>query len=139
MCAICNKCLFDANYDMCLVDFVNDVNVRSKSKSKRNKKKKAWKPTGKVFTNVGYKWKPTGRFFTIVGTSCPLTRITPKKIVYLKETTSKSVETLKPDIKVYGRRPKQLKSVDVPSSSSLVNDRLSRSSSGIWTLDVQNI
>ncbi|GJT58510.1 retrovirus-related pol polyprotein from transposon TNT 1-94 [Tanacetum coccineum] len=150
MCAICNKCLFDANYDMCLVDFVNDVNVRSKSKSKRNKKKKAWKPTGKVFTNVGYKWKPTGRFFTIVGTSFPLTRITPKKIVHLKETTSKSVETPKPDIKVYGKRPKQLKSVgsskkakiveskiannsepihlwgsnatDVPSSSSLVND-----------------
>ncbi|GJX49532.1 hypothetical protein Tco_0276377 [Tanacetum coccineum] len=41
ICAICNKCLFDANHDMCLVDFVNDVNVRSKSKSKRNKKRKA--------------------------------------------------------------------------------------------------
>ncbi|GJY07445.1 hypothetical protein Tco_0374499 [Tanacetum coccineum] len=27
MCAICNKFLFDANHDMCLVDFVNDVNV----------------------------------------------------------------------------------------------------------------
>ncbi|GJX91043.1 integrase, catalytic region, zinc finger, CCHC-type containing protein [Tanacetum coccineum] len=26
MCAICNKCLFNANHDMCLVDFVNDVN-----------------------------------------------------------------------------------------------------------------
>ncbi|GKC37298.1 integrase, catalytic region, zinc finger, CCHC-type containing protein, partial [Tanacetum coccineum] len=82
-----------------------------------------------------YKWKPTGRFFTIVGSSCPLTRITPKKIVHLKETTSKSVETPKPDIKVYSRRPKQLKSVgsnatDVPSSFSLVNDRFSRSSSG---------
>ncbi|GJZ76313.1 retrovirus-related pol polyprotein from transposon TNT 1-94, partial [Tanacetum coccineum] len=23
MCAICNKCLFDANHDMCLIDFVN--------------------------------------------------------------------------------------------------------------------
>ncbi|GKC52093.1 retrovirus-related pol polyprotein from transposon TNT 1-94 [Tanacetum coccineum] len=39
--SICNKCFFDANHDMCLVDFLNDVNVRSKSKSKRNKKKKA--------------------------------------------------------------------------------------------------
>ncbi|GJR01689.1 retrovirus-related pol polyprotein from transposon TNT 1-94 [Tanacetum coccineum] len=28
MCAIYNKCLFDANYDMCLIDYVNDVNVR---------------------------------------------------------------------------------------------------------------
>ncbi|GKC15132.1 hypothetical protein Tco_1011914 [Tanacetum coccineum] len=27
ICAICNKCLFDANHDMCLIDFVNDVNV----------------------------------------------------------------------------------------------------------------
>ncbi|GJR53497.1 retrovirus-related pol polyprotein from transposon TNT 1-94 [Tanacetum coccineum] len=131
ICAICNKCLFDANHDMCLIDFVN---VRSKSKSKRNKMRKAWKPTGKVFTDVGYNWKPTRRFFTIVGNSCPLTRITPKKIVYLKETTSKSVETPKPEIKVYSRRPKQMKSgsnaTNVPSSSSLVNERLSRSSSG---------
>ncbi|GKA75421.1 retrovirus-related pol polyprotein from transposon TNT 1-94 [Tanacetum coccineum] len=69
--------------------------------------RKAWKPTGKVFTDVGYKWKPTGRFFTIVGNSCPLTRITPKKIVRLTETTSKSVETPKPEIKVYSKRPKQ--------------------------------
>ncbi|GJZ63916.1 retrovirus-related pol polyprotein from transposon TNT 1-94 [Tanacetum coccineum] len=77
--------------------------------------------------------------------------------MHLKETTSKSVETPKPEIKVYSRRPKLIKSVgsskkakiieskiannsepthlwgsnatDVPSSSSLVNDRLSRSSS----------
>ncbi|GKE15510.1 hypothetical protein Tco_1423087, partial [Tanacetum coccineum] len=54
ICAICNKCLFDANHDMCLIDFVNDVNVRLKSKSKRNKMRKAWKPIGKVFTDVGY-------------------------------------------------------------------------------------
>ncbi|GJZ68775.1 retrovirus-related pol polyprotein from transposon TNT 1-94 [Tanacetum coccineum] len=107
--AICNKCLFDANHDM----------------------------------------------------------FTPKKIVHLKETTSKSVETLKPEIKVYSRRPKQRKLVgsskkakileskiainsepthlwgsnatDVPSSSSLVKDRLFRLFSGIWTPDVLNI
>ncbi|GKB00729.1 retrovirus-related pol polyprotein from transposon TNT 1-94 [Tanacetum coccineum] len=118
-CAICNKCLFDANHDMCIIDYVNDVNVCSKSKSKRNKMRKAWKPTGKVFTDVGYKWKPTGRFFTIVGNSCPLTRITPKKIVHLKENTSKSVETPKPKIKVYSRRPKQIKLVDRPLVSGL--------------------
>ncbi|GJY71884.1 hypothetical protein Tco_0475587 [Tanacetum coccineum] len=47
----------------------------------------------KVFTDVGLKWKPTRRLFTIVGNSCPLTRITPKKITHLKETTSNSVET----------------------------------------------
>ncbi|GJR37701.1 retrovirus-related pol polyprotein from transposon TNT 1-94 [Tanacetum coccineum] len=28
ICAICNKCLFDANHDMCVIDYVNDVNMR---------------------------------------------------------------------------------------------------------------
>ncbi|GJT55473.1 ribonuclease H-like domain-containing protein [Tanacetum coccineum] len=77
--------------------------------------------------------------------------ITPTKVVHLKETTSNSGETQKPEIKVYSMRPKQVKSVgsskkakivefkiannsepthlwgsnatDVPSSSSLVKDR----------------
>nr|GEY81300.1 hypothetical protein [Tanacetum cinerariifolium] len=40
LCAISNKCLFDANHDMCLIDYVNDMNVRSKAKSKKNKKRK---------------------------------------------------------------------------------------------------
>ncbi|GKC95357.1 retrovirus-related pol polyprotein from transposon TNT 1-94 [Tanacetum coccineum] len=84
----------------------------------------------KVFTRVGHKWKLTGRLFNIVGNSCPLSRITPKKIVHLKETTSNSVETSKLEIKVYSRRTKKIKSVDVPSSSSLVNDKFSRLSSG---------
>ncbi|GKB43330.1 retrovirus-related pol polyprotein from transposon TNT 1-94, partial [Tanacetum coccineum] len=30
------------------------------------KKKQMWKPTGKVFTEIGLKWKPAGRIFTIV-------------------------------------------------------------------------
>ncbi|GKC61227.1 hypothetical protein Tco_1088825 [Tanacetum coccineum] len=59
--AKCNQCMFDANHDVCFLEFVNDVNVHSKSKSaKRSKKKQTWKPTGKVFNDVGYKWKPTG-------------------------------------------------------------------------------
>ncbi|GJR92096.1 retrovirus-related pol polyprotein from transposon TNT 1-94 [Tanacetum coccineum] len=90
----------------------------------------------------------------IVRNSCPKTRITSTKVVPLKETTSHSVETQKPVIKVYSRKPKLVKSVDsskqsktiesrnannlepnhswgsnvtyVPSSSSLVNDWLSR-------------
>ncbi|GJY38552.1 retrovirus-related pol polyprotein from transposon TNT 1-94 [Tanacetum coccineum] len=112
---------------------------------------------GKVFTEVGHKWKPTGILFTIVGNSCPLTRITSANLVHPKKTTSHSVETQKPKIKVYSRIPKQIKSegsskkakiveskiannsepnhlwgsnaTDVPSSSSLVNERLSRLSS----------
>ncbi|GJZ80706.1 hypothetical protein Tco_0645700 [Tanacetum coccineum] len=87
ICAICNKYLFDANHDIYLINFVNDVNMRSKSKSKRNKMRKVWKPTA---------------------------RITLKKIMHLTETTSKSGETPKPEIKVYSRRPKQIKSVGYP-------------------------
>nr|GEU73795.1 retrovirus-related Pol polyprotein from transposon TNT 1-94 [Tanacetum cinerariifolium] len=67
--------MFDANHDVCFLDFVNDVNVRSKSKSsKKSQQHNIWKPTGKVFTELGYKWKPTGRLFTLVSNSCPLTR-----------------------------------------------------------------
>ncbi|GJV58811.1 retrovirus-related pol polyprotein from transposon TNT 1-94 [Tanacetum coccineum] len=123
ICVKCKQCMLDANH-VRFLDFVNDVNVRSKSKSaKKSQQHNIWKPTGKVFTKVGYKWKPTGRLFTIVGNSCPLTRITPIKVVQLKETTSISVETPKPEIKDYSRRPKHIKTVDVPSSSSPVNDR----------------
>ncbi|GJS40261.1 retrovirus-related pol polyprotein from transposon TNT 1-94 [Tanacetum coccineum] len=160
ICVKCKQCMFDANHDVCFLNFVNDVNMHAKSKYKSNKiqVQNIWKPTGKVFTDIGLKWKPTGRLFTIVGNSCPLTRFTPNKIVPLKETTYNYVETPKPKIKVYIRRPKQIKSVgsskkakiveskiannskpnnlwgsnatDVPSSSSLVNDRLSRLFSG---------
>ncbi|GJZ57117.1 retrovirus-related pol polyprotein from transposon TNT 1-94, partial [Tanacetum coccineum] len=128
ICAICNKCLFDDNHDMCIIDYVNDVHVRSESKSKRNKMRKVWKPTGKVFTDVGYKWKPTGRFFTIVGNSCPLTRFTPKKIVHLKETTFKSVETPKSEIKIYSRRPKQIKSIGSSKKAKIVESKINNNS-----------
>ncbi|GKA04993.1 retrovirus-related pol polyprotein from transposon TNT 1-94 [Tanacetum coccineum] len=160
ICVKCKQCMFDVDHDVYFLDFVNDVNMRAKSKSKIKKSQQhnTWKPMGKVFTEVGHKWKPTRRLFTIVGNLCPLTRITPTKVVHLKETTSNSGKTQKPEIKVYNRRPKQVKSVgsskkakiveskiannskpthllgsnatDVPSSSSLVNDRLSGFFSG---------
>ncbi|GJV19586.1 hypothetical protein Tco_1368606, partial [Tanacetum coccineum] len=59
-------CMFDAIHDMCVLDFVKDVNVRSKS-AKSNKKQNIWKPTDKVFTEIGYRWKPTERTFTLAG------------------------------------------------------------------------
>ncbi|GJY29418.1 hypothetical protein Tco_0405185 [Tanacetum coccineum] len=44
--ATCNECMFDAIHDLRVLDFVNDVSVRSKSKfAKSTKKKKIWKPT----------------------------------------------------------------------------------------------
>nr|GEU92449.1 reverse transcriptase domain-containing protein [Tanacetum cinerariifolium] len=76
VCGIYNECLFDENYVKCVLDYVHDVNVLSKSKhANRKNKKQMWKPTGKVYTEIGYKWKPTRRTFTIVRNKCPLTRL----------------------------------------------------------------
>ncbi|GKE40189.1 retrovirus-related pol polyprotein from transposon TNT 1-94, partial [Tanacetum coccineum] len=67
--------MFDGVHDMCLLDFVENVNSHAKS-AKKHKKQNIWKPTGHVFIEVGLKWKPTGITFTIVGNLWPLTRIT---------------------------------------------------------------
>ncbi|GJU88791.1 retrovirus-related pol polyprotein from transposon TNT 1-94 [Tanacetum coccineum] len=108
MCVKCNSSMFDAIHELCCLEFVYDMNVSSKSKSvKKAKKKEEWKPTGKVFTKIGYNWRPTGRNFTLVENACPLTRITVTNKVPLREpiplevTTKESVVT-----KVYTRRPK---------------------------------
>ncbi|GKC83519.1 hypothetical protein Tco_1139236 [Tanacetum coccineum] len=108
LCTTCNKSMFDSVHDECLLDFVHKENSLSKS-AKKHKKENIWKPTGHVFTEVGYKWKPTGRTFTIVGNSCPLTRFTATNVVPSKQTTSHSDEIQKPEIKVYSRKPKMLK------------------------------
>ncbi|GJZ77131.1 hypothetical protein Tco_0641803 [Tanacetum coccineum] len=57
--------------NLCVSNSMNDVKFRAKPK-KRKSKKEIWKPTGKVFTEMGYIWRPTGRTLTIVGNACPL-------------------------------------------------------------------
>ncbi|GKC07540.1 integrase, catalytic region, zinc finger, CCHC-type containing protein [Tanacetum coccineum] len=59
ICVKCNQCMFDANHDACFLEYVSDLNMRSKS-------------------------KPTGRKFTLVGNMCPLTKITITKAVPLR-------------------------------------------------------
>ncbi|GKA59160.1 integrase, catalytic region, zinc finger, CCHC-type containing protein [Tanacetum coccineum] len=107
ICATCKKSMFDGVHDMRLLDFVENVNSRAES-TKKHKKQNIWKPTDHVFTEVGLKWKPTSRTFTIVGNVCPLTRITLANIVPPKKTTSHSVETQKPELKVDSRKPKNV-------------------------------
>ncbi|GJU82992.1 putative ribonuclease H-like domain-containing protein [Tanacetum coccineum] len=47
-CVKCNGCMLSDNHDLCVLDFINNVNARTKSKSvKKNSKRKVWKPTGK--------------------------------------------------------------------------------------------
>ncbi|GJS87337.1 hypothetical protein Tco_0769973 [Tanacetum coccineum] len=120
ICVKCKQCMFDANHDVCFLKFVNDVNVRSKSKSsKQSQQHNIWKPPGKVFTEVGYKWKP---IITLVGNSCPLTKFTLANLVPPKETTSHSVETQKLEIKVYSRRPKQVKTIGSSKKAKIVEN-----------------
>ncbi|GJR99681.1 integrase, catalytic region, zinc finger, CCHC-type containing protein [Tanacetum coccineum] len=93
VCQTCNKCLFSATHDMCVVTYLQSVNaspnvknvvrhVKQVWKPKQVKQvwkpkhiKQIWKPTGKTLNNVGYQWRPTGRTFTL-GDQCPLTRLT---------------------------------------------------------------
>ncbi|GJR80605.1 retrovirus-related pol polyprotein from transposon TNT 1-94 [Tanacetum coccineum] len=96
LCSVSNECLFDANHAMCLIDHVNSMNLHAKSASKKNKKRKEWKPIGQVFNSVEYKWKSTGRTFTLVGNACPLTRITATNKVPLKEPIPIEIVAQKP-------------------------------------------
>nr|GEW47317.1 integrase, catalytic region, zinc finger, CCHC-type, peptidase aspartic, catalytic [Tanacetum cinerariifolium] len=103
---------------------VTKMNERKKSKStKKHKKQNVWKPTGYVFTEVGLKWKPTGRTFTIVGNSCPLTRFTSTNVVPPKQLTSHSDEMQKPEIKVYCRKPKNVKHIGSSKISKIVESK----------------
>nr|GEZ99606.1 ribonuclease H-like domain-containing protein [Tanacetum cinerariifolium] len=63
--ATCKKSMFDGVHNLCILDFVKNVNSRAKS-AKKHKKQNIWKPTGHVFTDVGFKWKPTCGTLTIV-------------------------------------------------------------------------
>ncbi|GKB12112.1 retrovirus-related pol polyprotein from transposon TNT 1-94 [Tanacetum coccineum] len=107
ICVKCNQCMFDANHDACFLKYVSDINVRSKPKSvKKDKTKEEWKPTGHVFTKVGFQWIPTGRKFSLVGNACPLTRITTTKEMPLRKTIPLVVtEQTHVATRIYTRKP----------------------------------
>ncbi|GJZ68239.1 hypothetical protein Tco_0631479 [Tanacetum coccineum] len=132
--------MFDVRHELCFLEFISDINASSKSKSiKKAKKKEEWKPTGKVFTTIGYNWRPTERTFTLVGNACPLTRITATNKVPLREPIPLEVIAQESVVtKVYTRRPKGSNTSIAPSSSSSVDLRLSKCFCGIWTPDAQS-
>ncbi|GKF02465.1 hypothetical protein Tco_0029388, partial [Tanacetum coccineum] len=52
-CIKCNGCMLSDNHDLSVLDFINNVNARNKSKSvKKTSKRIVWKPTGKVITTT---------------------------------------------------------------------------------------
>ncbi|GJS77648.1 retrovirus-related pol polyprotein from transposon TNT 1-94 [Tanacetum coccineum] len=97
-CVKCNGCMLSDNQDLCVLDFINNVNARNKSKTV----------------------KPTGQTFTIVGNACPLTRITTTADVPLSLPTALENKIPKPVVTlVYSRKPRKSKT-NVPISKSKV-------------------
>ncbi|GJW88643.1 hypothetical protein Tco_0163983 [Tanacetum coccineum] len=121
-CVKCNGCMLFDNHDLCVFDFINNVNAHKKSKSvNKSSNRKVWKPTRKVFSNIGYIWRPTGRTFTIVGNACALTRITITTEVPLRKPTALENETPKPVVTlVYLRKPRKSKTHVLVSKSKVV-------------------
>ncbi|GJX65069.1 integrase, catalytic region, zinc finger, CCHC-type containing protein [Tanacetum coccineum] len=122
LCATCNKSMFDGVHDKCLFDLMKNGNNHAKS-AKKHKKQNIWKPTGHVFTEVGFKWKPTSKTFTIVGNSCPLTRFTSTNVVPLKQTTSHLDDIQKPELKVYSRKSKNVKNIGSSKKAKIVKSK----------------
>ncbi|GKF77086.1 hypothetical protein Tco_0229556, partial [Tanacetum coccineum] len=112
LCVKCNGCMLSDNHGLCVLNFINIVNARKKSKSvNKSSKIKVWKPTGKVFSNIGYIWRPTGRTFT---------RITTTTKVHLRKPTALENETPKPVVTlVYSRKPRKSKT-NVPDRKTKV-------------------
>ncbi|GJU77095.1 integrase, catalytic region, zinc finger, CCHC-type containing protein [Tanacetum coccineum] len=124
-------CINGDDYDcmssdnLCVSNSMNDVKFRAKPKKSKSKKRKSkkdiWKPTGKVFTKIGYIWRPTGRTFTIVGNACPLTRITTTNEVPSRKPIVLESESPKPVVNlVYSRKPRKNKNTESVSKTKVV-------------------
>ncbi|GJX53156.1 retrovirus-related pol polyprotein from transposon TNT 1-94 [Tanacetum coccineum] len=90
-CVKCNGCMLSDNHDLCVLDFINNVTARNKSKSVKK-----------------------------IGNACPLTRITTTTEVPLRKPNALDNETSKPVVTlVYSRKPRKPKT-NVPISKSKV-------------------
>ncbi|GJW51234.1 retrovirus-related pol polyprotein from transposon TNT 1-94 [Tanacetum coccineum] len=93
ICATCKKSMFDGVHDMCLLDFVENVNSRAKFAKKHKKK------------------------------YLETYELTSANVVPPKKTTSHSIETQKPELKVYSRKPKNVKNVGSSKKAKIVESK----------------
>ncbi|GKB34021.1 retrovirus-related pol polyprotein from transposon TNT 1-94, partial [Tanacetum coccineum] len=122
--SIVNMSLKKLKYHLAGFDVVVKERTTPIAITEGSSKRKVWKSTGKVFTNIGYIWRPTGRTFTIVGNACPLTRITTTTEVPLRKPTALENETPKPVVTlVYSRKPKKSQT-NVPVSKPKSNSEM---------------
>ncbi|GJY79700.1 retrovirus-related pol polyprotein from transposon TNT 1-94 [Tanacetum coccineum] len=92
LCVKCNDCMLSDNHDLCVLDFINDVNARTKSKSVKK-----------------------------IGNVCPLTRITTTAEVPLRKPTALESDTPKHVVTlVYSRKPRKSKT-NVPVSKPKIS------------------
>ncbi|GJS45239.1 hypothetical protein Tco_0595360 [Tanacetum coccineum] len=85
LCKTCNECLISSNHVKCVERFLKSYYKTPVKQIWGVKQvKQTWKPTGKIFTTIGYHWKPTGRIFPL-GDQCPLTMITKPKALPVKQ------------------------------------------------------
>ncbi|GJU16788.1 hypothetical protein Tco_1144754 [Tanacetum coccineum] len=107
-----------------LVPSINEkLNDRARAKAIKSIKMKEWKPTSKMFKNVGYKWVPTGRTFTIVGTKFTLTRFTSTKIVPHRKPVKAIVITIIKPSNASQWRPKEINHASSSSAPKIVESR----------------
>ncbi|GJX76905.1 hypothetical protein Tco_0323716 [Tanacetum coccineum] len=99
------------------------MNDRARAKAVKSIKMKEWKPTGKMFKNVGYKWVPTGRTFIIVGTKCPLTRFTSTKTMPPRIPIKSTVKTNKKPSSASQWRSKETNHASSSSAPKIVESR----------------
>ncbi|GKB93437.1 retrovirus-related pol polyprotein from transposon TNT 1-94 [Tanacetum coccineum] len=52
ICLSYNKCLFSKNHDACVVQYLKKMQKRKVAKSAKQKVKREWKPTGRIFKTV---------------------------------------------------------------------------------------
>nr|GEV93165.1 hypothetical protein [Tanacetum cinerariifolium] len=90
-CITCNGYMFFDNHDLCVLDFINDMNARVKSKSAKKRN------------------------------ACPLTRFTTTTKVPSRKPIAVEIDKPKPVATlVYSRKPRKSKSTDLVSKSKVV-------------------
>ncbi|GKB97265.1 hypothetical protein Tco_0983402 [Tanacetum coccineum] len=52
ICLSCNECLFSANHDACVVQYLKKMQKRKVAKFAKQKVKREWKPTGQIFKTI---------------------------------------------------------------------------------------
>nr|GEV66001.1 hypothetical protein [Tanacetum cinerariifolium] len=97
--ATCKKSMFDGVHDMCLLDFVEKVNSHVKSTKKHK---------NKIFGNLQVMYS---------------LKITSANVVPPKTTTSHSVKSQKPELKVYSRKLKNVKNICSSKKAKIVESK----------------